>query len=119
MGPWYGDGDGSPLSCRQLTSCVTEFGAQGLELDAVLLAWGADFRLVEAATGRTRSAAGYRCAISSFVTHINCDYQCLPRPAHSSARRGGGVRPTDAALDETHAYLVASGFMPLVTAEHH
>ena len=43
MGPWYGDGDGSPLSCRQLASCVTEFGAQGLELDAVLLAWGADY----------------------------------------------------------------------------
>jgi hypothetical protein len=42
MGPWYGDGDGGPLSCRPLTSCVTEFGAQGLELDAVLLAWGAD-----------------------------------------------------------------------------
>ena len=43
MGPWHGDGDRSPLSCRQLTSCVTEFGAQGLELDAVLLAWGEDF----------------------------------------------------------------------------
>jgi hypothetical protein len=43
MGPWYGDGDGSALSCRQLTSCVTEFGAQGLELDAVLLAWGTDY----------------------------------------------------------------------------
>jgi hypothetical protein len=43
MGPWYGDGDGSPLSCQQFTSCVTEFGAQGLELDAALLAWGTDY----------------------------------------------------------------------------
>ena len=45
MGPWYGDGGESPLSCRQLTSCVTEFGAQGLELDAALVAWGMDLRL--------------------------------------------------------------------------
>jgi DUF2075 family protein len=42
LGPWYGEGDGDPRSCRSLTQCVTEFGAQGLELDAVLLAWGTD-----------------------------------------------------------------------------
>ena len=29
-------------SCRHLRDCVTEFGAQGLELDGVLLAWGTD-----------------------------------------------------------------------------
>jgi DUF2075 family protein len=43
LGPWYGEGDGDRRSCRQLEQCVTEFGAQGLELDAVLLAWGNDF----------------------------------------------------------------------------
>ena len=43
LGPWYGEGDGDHRSCRNLTQCVTEFGAQGLELDAVLLAWGTDF----------------------------------------------------------------------------
>jgi len=45
-GPWYGDREGEPggRSCRHLRDCVTEFGAQGLELDAVLLAWGTDFR---------------------------------------------------------------------------
>jgi hypothetical protein len=44
-GPWYGDPEGDPKgrSCRELLSCETEFGAQGLELDAVLLAWGTDF----------------------------------------------------------------------------
>ena len=44
-GPWYGDSEGTPgrRSCRELTTCEMEFGAQGLELDAVLLAWGADF----------------------------------------------------------------------------
>jgi DUF2075 family protein len=44
LGPWYGDGQESSRSCRQLRDCVTEFGAQGLELDGVLLAWGTDLR---------------------------------------------------------------------------
>ncbi len=45
-GPWYGDDEDKPgrTSCRHLEDCVTEFGAQGLELDAVLLAWGTDLR---------------------------------------------------------------------------
>ena len=39
-GPWYGDDETTTggRSCRHLRDCVTEFGAQGLELDAVLLA---------------------------------------------------------------------------------
>lgn len=45
-GPWYGDDEAAEggHSCRHLRDCVTEFGAQGLELDAVLLGWGTDFR---------------------------------------------------------------------------
>jgi DUF2075 family protein len=43
LGPWYGDGEhDSGRSCRHLRDCVTEFGAQGLELDGALLAWGTD-----------------------------------------------------------------------------
>jgi len=42
LGPWYGDGEESRRSCRHLRECVTELGAQGLELDGVLLAWGID-----------------------------------------------------------------------------
>jgi hypothetical protein len=43
FGPWYADDESKSTSCRRLTDCVTEFGAQGLELDAALLAWGTDF----------------------------------------------------------------------------
>lgn len=43
LGPWYADDHDSPRSCRRLDQCVTEFGAQGLELDMALLAWGSDF----------------------------------------------------------------------------
>jgi hypothetical protein len=47
LGPWYGDDedDYGERSCRRLQDCVTEFGAQGLELDATLLAWGTDLVL--------------------------------------------------------------------------
>ncbi|MXY13400.1 MAG: DUF2075 domain-containing protein, partial [Chloroflexi bacterium] len=49
FGPWYNDSEDDPggRSCRHLEEAVTEFGAQGLELDAVLLAWGTDFRIVD------------------------------------------------------------------------
>jgi len=44
-GPWYADPEQSPASCRRLTDAITEFQAQGLELDSVLLAWGTDLML--------------------------------------------------------------------------
>jgi hypothetical protein len=47
LGPWYGESEDSEYSCRRLADCVTEFGAQGLELDATLLAWGTDLRVHE------------------------------------------------------------------------
>jgi hypothetical protein len=50
LGPWYGDGEESPRSCRRLLDCVTEFSAQGLELDGVLLAWGTDLVRQDATT---------------------------------------------------------------------
>jgi len=44
-GPWYADPESSPSSCRRLQEPVTEFAAQGLELDHALLVWGGDFVL--------------------------------------------------------------------------
>ncbi len=41
-GPWYNDPPGSPFSCCQLLRVVTEFQAQGLELDCPLVCWGDD-----------------------------------------------------------------------------
>ena len=41
-GPWFGDPEVSPNSCRRLTVALSEFDCQGLELDATLLAWGTD-----------------------------------------------------------------------------
>jgi hypothetical protein len=45
IGPWYADPESSPESCRRLTQPISEFEAQGLELDHTLLIWGTDFEL--------------------------------------------------------------------------
>jgi DUF2075 family protein len=57
LGPWYGEGDDDHHSCRRLSQCVTEFGAQGLELDGVLLAWGNDLVWEEGAEGAGAAGA--------------------------------------------------------------
>ena len=41
-GQWYAGSKNQEGSCCQLKILVTEFGAQGLELDSTLLAWGTD-----------------------------------------------------------------------------
>jgi hypothetical protein len=108
MGPWYGEGDGSPLSCRQLTSCVTEFGAQGLELDAVLLAWGADY-VMTSGSWSNDNASGYlreKLVRDAFQLRLNAYRVLLTR-----ARDAVVVFvPRVSDLDETFAYLVACGF---------
>jgi hypothetical protein len=43
VGEWYVEGDINPNSCRRLREAITQFEAQGLELDAALVCWGDDF----------------------------------------------------------------------------
>ncbi len=43
MGEWYVEDDINPNSCRRLREAITQFEAQGLELDAALVCWGNDF----------------------------------------------------------------------------
>ncbi len=42
IGPWYNSPPDDPQSCCALTSTVTEFGCQGLELDFPIVCWGSD-----------------------------------------------------------------------------
>jgi hypothetical protein len=110
FGPWYGDGEDSPASCRHLRDVVTEFGAQGLELDAVLLAWGTDF-LRENGVWTNARARGYRGAVvrDPFRLRLNAYRVLLTR-----ARDVNVVFvPPLAELDETAAYLDDRGFRSL------
>ena len=113
-GPWYNDaeGDQGDRSCRHLTTCVTEFGAQGLELDAALVAWGTDFLLRDGCWSNSR-ARGYR----------------PPRPKDPWQLRANAYRvlltrgrdahvvfvPELSCMDETYDYLVGCGFLELET----
>lgn len=57
LGAWYGaEGE---QSCRSLKTVVTEFGAQGLELDFTVLCWGTDLRR-KANEWTNEEARGYR-----------------------------------------------------------
>ncbi len=110
-GPWYSENESDARSCRHLESAVTEFGAQGLELDAVLLAWGTDF--IRGGNGWSNAKArGYRRG-----AHVRNPFQLRVNAYRVLLTRGRDptlvfVLPLPE-LDETFAYLSASGFRSL------
>ena len=110
FGPWYGEGDGDYLgrSCRALRECVTEFGAQGLELDATLLAWGTDF-IRERGRWTNEHARGYQkrwMLKDPFRLRLNSYRVLLTRARDVTAV----FVPPIPVLDETYEYLRSSGF---------
>lgn len=109
FGPWYGDDelDYGGQSCRLLTTVVTEFGAQGLELDAALLAWGTDFVRKDGSWSNAFSRGYLRSAKvrDPFQLRLNAYRVLLTRG------RDGTVifLPLLSVLDETFTYLCDSG----------
>ena len=109
-GPWYGEPEGDPdgRSCRNLRECVTEFGAQGLELDATLLAWGTDY-IRQGGHWSHANARGYRKK-----NRIKDAFQLRMNAYRVLLTRGRDVTvvfvPEIKVLDETYKYLIYSGF---------
>lgn len=113
MGPWYGDpeNDYGGRSCRHLRDCVTEFGAQGLELDAALVAWGTDFVRRDGRWSNER-ARGYKRGAAvrdPFRLRLNAYRVLLTRGRDASVLFVPPLRE----LDETFDYLEASGIKSL------
>jgi hypothetical protein len=112
-GPWYGDAEDEPRgrSCRLLRDCVTEFGAQGLELDAALLAWGTDLRRSEKhwSSASMRRYQNARRVKDSHRLRINAYRVLLTRGRDAAVV----FVPPITTMDETYEYLVASGFLEL------
>lgn len=110
VGPWYGDPEDAPSrrSCRLLDTCVTEFGAQGLELDAALLAWGTDFVLRHGKWSNA-NARGYL-----HRTRVKDPMQLRKNAYRVLLTRGRDACivfvPLIPALEETFRYLCDSGF---------
>jgi len=94
FGPWYNDDEDAPgsMSCRHLRDCITEFGAQCLELDAVLLAWGADF-VLENGRWSSAGARGYKKGRKVQGSRsAPASRQRLPRASDTGAGRSCGFR---------------------------
>ena len=113
VGPWYGDdeADYAGRSCRRLVDCVTEFGAQGLELDATLLAWGTDLVMVDGRWSNAK-ARGYRKGAKvrdARQLRLNAYRVLLTRGRDACVV----FVPQLPELDETAAYLSAVGLRGL------
>ena len=112
LGPWYGEGDSDQRSCRTLTQCVTEFGAQGLELDAVLLAWGNDFIRATDRHGREAWTNEY-AKRHARASHVKDPYRLRVNAYRVLLTRGrdGSVIfvPPDPLFDATAAWLQGHG----------
>jgi hypothetical protein len=113
VGPWYGDSEGAPgaYSCRYLTACVTEFGAQGLELDAALLAWGTDLQMVAGRWSNAR-ARGYkrRATVKNpFQLRLNAYRVLLTRGRDACVVFVPPLRE----MDETFEFLRSAGLVLL------
>lgn len=109
-GAWFAEGDDDlrRRSCRELRTCVTEFGCQGLELDAALLAWGSDF-IREGGTWTNRLARGYQQPADvrdPFQLRLNAYRVLLTRGRDATVV----FVPPMPRMDETYEYLVDAGF---------
>ena len=110
FGPWYTDDEDSEgdRSCRRLEDVVTEFGAQGLELDATLLAWGTDLVMKNGKWSNDRARGYMRKA------HVKNPYQLRINAYRVLLTRGRDATvvyvPPMGILDDTYQYLKNSGF---------
>lgn len=110
-GPWFCEGGEHPRSCRRLGEVATEFQAQGLELDAALLAWGTDLIRHDGAWSNG-NARGYKRGAKvrdPFQLRVNAYRVLLTRARDVSVL----YLPSLPALDETHEWLRACGIREL------
>jgi hypothetical protein len=113
LGPWYGDDEDhyEERSCRRMEDCVTEFGAQGLELDATLLAWGTDLVFSDGAWSNA-NARGYKKGAKvkdPLQLRINAYRVLLTRGRDACVV----FVPPLPALEQTYHVLAAAGFKKL------
>ena len=111
-GPWYGAPKDAESSCTTMKECVTEFAAQGLELDGAILAWGTDLQLKDGIWSIANSR-GFK--------------KGGPQPKDPAQLRKNAYRvlmtrgrsttvlfiPQLEQLNETHAYLLKCGALAL------
>ena len=108
IGPWYADPESSPESCRRLVQPISEFEAQGLELDHTLLIWGTDFVLNE---GKWDDSSAKKYQKSSAVREPLRLRRNAYRVLLTRGREGVIICVPEfiRELDETFNFLIAGG----------
>lgn len=108
FGQWYNAAPDDPRSCCALTTPVTEFGCQGLELDLPVVCWGEDMRW----TGTLWQLTPIRRQVKQDNPEqlLRNTYRVL-----LTRGRDGFVvyLPDDRILDQTEVALLAAGIKPL------
>lgn len=119
FGPWYGDPQNHPArrSCRLLEDVVTEFGAQGLELDAALIAWGNDYVRAQEADQSHAWSSALAAKYKSDGVPVRDAHQLRLNSYRVLLTRGREANvvfvPPHPTLDATFAYLKDAGFRVL------
>jgi hypothetical protein len=120
IGEWYAEDDVNPNSCRRLREAITQFEAQGLELDAALVCWGNDFvwkadsRSVEVdgatATTHWDDSLGKKWRKKAKVRNPLALRRNTYRVLLTRGRQGGVIFvPPDALFDATFEKLLLTG----------
>jgi DUF2075 family protein len=108
IAPWYNKGRGEPESGCALTSAVTEFQCQGLELDLPIVAWADDYKW-ESNKWTTKASRSKYSIKDPFQLRMNVYRVLLTR-----GRDGIVVFvPDHQSMDETYHILLASGMQIL------
>jgi hypothetical protein len=114
IGEWYVEDEINPNSCRRLREAITQFEAQGLELDAALVCWGNDFAWTDSKSQGTENhwdiSMGKKWKKNSIIRDPLSLRRNTYRVLLTRGRQGSVIFvPPQADLDETYTKLVAAG----------
>jgi hypothetical protein len=114
VGEWYVEDEINPNSCRRLREAITQFEAQGLELDAALVCWGDDLTWAAQKTEGSESnwdiSKGKKWLKASTIRNPLALRRNTYRVLLTRGRQGSVIFvPPQAELDETYARLISAG----------
>ena len=114
VGEWYVEDEINPNSCRRLREAITQFEAQGLELDAALVCWGNDLtwtsQTLEGAESHWDITKGKKWKKTSTIHDPLALRRNTYRVLLTRGRQGSVIFvPPQDDMDETYSRLISAG----------
>jgi hypothetical protein len=114
VGEWYVEDEINPNSCRRLREAITQFEAQGLELDAALVCWGNDLtwtsHMLEGSKSHWDISKGKKWKKTSMIRDPLALRRNTYRVLLTRGRQGSVIFvPPQQDLDDTYQKLLAAG----------